>query len=52
MARRFFEDWHVCKRLEHEMRRTVTETDKLLIATRTHKPRRLHLDTDSALEHP
>jgi hypothetical protein len=34
------------------MRRTVTETDKLLIATRTHKPRRLHLDTDSALEHP
>ena len=30
MAGRYFDDWTVGDRLEHEIRRTVTETDNLL----------------------
>jgi acyl dehydratase len=48
MAGRFFEDWKVGDRLEHEIRRTVTETDNLLITTLTHNPQPLHLDAEAA----
>jgi acyl dehydratase len=48
MAGRCFEDWRVGDRIEHEMRRTVTETDNLLITTLTHNPQPLHLDAEAA----
>lgn len=48
MAGRFFEDWKVGDRLEHEIRRTVTETDNVLITTLTHNPQPLHLDAEAA----
>jgi acyl dehydratase len=50
MAGRCFEDWHVGDRLEHEIRRTVTETDNLLITTLTHNPQPLHLDAEAAAQ--
>jgi len=31
MSGRFYENWKVGDRIEHEIRRTVTETDNLLI---------------------
>jgi acyl dehydratase len=48
MAGRFYEDWTVGDHLEHEIRRTVTETDNLLITTLTHNVQPLHLDAESA----
>lgn len=48
MAGRYFEDWAVGDRLDHEIRRTVTETDNLLFSTMTHNPQPLHLDVEAA----
>ncbi len=48
MAGRFFEGWQVGDRIEHEIRRTVTETDNLLFTTMTHNPQPLHLDAEFA----
>jgi acyl dehydratase len=48
MAGRFYEDWKVGDRIEHELRRTVTETDNLLITALTHNPQPLHLDAEAA----
>ena len=48
MAGRFYEDWKVGDPIEHEIRRTVTETDDLLITTLTHNPQPLHLDAEFA----
>ncbi len=48
MAGKFFDDWRVGDRLEHEIRRTVTETDNLLFSTMTHNPQPLHLDAEAA----
>lgn len=50
MAGRFFDDWTVGDRIEHEIRRTVTETDNLLFSTMTHNPQPLHLDAEAARE--
>lgn len=50
MAGRFFEDWTIGDRIEHEIRRTVTETDNLLFSTMTHNPQPLHLDAEAARE--
>ncbi len=50
MAGRFFEEWTVGERMEHEIRRTVTETDNLLFSTMTHNPQPLHLDAEFARE--
>jgi acyl dehydratase len=48
MAGQYYEDlvegWHVA----HAVRRTVTETDNLLITTLTHNPQPLHLDAEYA----
>jgi acyl dehydratase len=48
MSGQYFEDltegWHVA----HAIRRTVTETDNLLITTLTHNPQPLHLDAEYA----
>ena len=48
MAGRYYEEWTVGDRLSHEIRRTVTETDNVLITTLTHNPQPLHLDAEYA----
>ena len=48
MAGRYFDDWSIGDRIEHEIRRTVTETDNLLFSTMTHNPQPLHLDIEVA----
>src|SRR6266481_7801605 len=48
MTGRFYEDWTVGDRVEHEIRRTVTETDNLLISVLTHNAQPLHLDAEAA----
>lgn len=48
MAGRYFDEWAVGDRIVHAIRRTVTETDNLLITTLTHNPQPLHLDADYA----
>ena len=48
MAGRFFDQWQIGDRVEHEIRRTVTETDNLLFSTMTHNPQPLHLDAEAA----
>jgi len=50
MAGKFFDEWEVGERLQHEIRRTVTETDNLLFSTMTHNPQPLHLDVEAAKE--
>ena len=48
MAGKFFDEWQVGDRIEHEIRRTVTETDNLLFSVMTHNPQPLHLDAEAA----
>ena len=48
MAGRFFEEWQVGDRLNHEISRTVTETDNLLFSVMTHNPQPLHIDVEAA----
>ena len=48
MAGRYFDEWHVGDRVQHQLTRTVTETDNLLITTLTHNPQPLHLDYEAA----
>ena len=48
MAGRWFEEWRVGDRIEHEIRRTVTETDNLLFSTMTHNAQPLHIDLEAA----
>jgi acyl dehydratase len=48
MAGRFYEEWTVGDRIEHQPHRTVTEADNLLISTLTHNPQPLHLDAEYA----
>lgn len=48
MPGRFFDEWQVGDRIEHPIRRTVTETDNLLFSTMTHNPQPLHLDAEAA----
>ncbi|MEM8726924.1 MAG: MaoC family dehydratase [Pseudomonadota bacterium] len=50
MAGKFFDEWQVGERIEHDIRRTVTETDNLLFSTMTHNPQPLHLDIEAAKE--
>jgi acyl dehydratase len=48
MAGRFFDEWQVGDRVSHELTRTVTETDNVIITTLTHNPQPLHLDYEAA----
>ncbi len=48
MAGRWFDDWAVGDRIAHPIRRTVTETDNLLLSALTHNPQPLHLDAEYA----
>ncbi|KZE17122.1 MULTISPECIES: MaoC family dehydratase [Sphingomonas] len=48
MTGRFYDDWQIGDRIEHPIRRTVTETDNLLFSTMTHNPQPLHIDAEAA----
>ena len=48
MAGRYFDEWTVGDRIEHEIHRTVTETDNLLFSVMTHNPQPLHIDVEFA----
>ena len=48
MAGRYYDEWQIGDRIEHPIRRTVTETDNLLFTTMTHNPQPLHLDAEAA----
>lgn len=45
---RYFGDWTIGARIEHPIRRTVTESDNLLVSALTHNPQPLHLDAEYA----
>jgi acyl dehydratase len=49
MAGRHFDEWQIGDRIDHEIRRTVTETDNLLFSVMTHNPQPLHIDAEAAL---
>ena len=36
MSGRYFDEWQIGDRIEHPIRRTVTETDNLIFSTMTH----------------
>ncbi len=48
IAGRHYDEWAVGDRVDHPIRRTVTETDNLLFSTMTHNPQPLHLDAEAA----
>ena len=50
MSGRYFDEWQVGDRVAHNVTRTVTETDNVLISTLTHNPQPMHLDAEVARE--
>jgi acyl dehydratase len=48
MGGKYYDQFEVGEVIVHELRRTVTETDNLLICTLTHNPQPLHLDAEYA----
>jgi acyl dehydratase len=48
LAGRYFDEWKVGDRIEHEIRRTVTETDNLLFSAMTYNAQPLHIDLEAA----
>ena len=48
MAGLYFEQFEVGQAFSHGIRRTVTETDNLLLSTMTHNPSAIHLDAHYA----
>lgn len=48
MAGRLYEAFEVGEVIRHDLRRTVTETDNLMISALTHNPQPLHLDAEYA----
>jgi acyl dehydratase len=48
MPGRFFEEWVLGDRIDHQPHRTVTQADNLLISALTHNPQPLHLDAEYA----
>ena len=42
----YFEEFKVGQVFDHPIRRTITETDNVLITTMTHNPAALHLDAE------
>lgn len=48
MAGRYYDEWQIGDRVEHQVTRTVTETDNVLISALTHNPQPLHLDREVA----
>lgn len=52
MPGRYFDEWTIGDRMEHPIRRTVTETDNLLFSTLTHNVQPLHIDVEAAKASP
>ncbi|WNO52920.1 MaoC family dehydratase [Stakelama saccharophila] len=50
MPGRYFDEWQVGDRITHALRRTVTDTDNVMVTTLTHNPQPLHLDAEYAGE--
>jgi acyl dehydratase len=50
VAGRYFDQWRVGDKVQHEIRRTVTEADNLIFSTLTHNPQPLHLDAHFAAQ--
>ena len=48
MTGRTYEQWTIGDHIVHDLRRTVTEADNLLITTLTHNSQPLHLDANYA----
>jgi acyl dehydratase len=48
VAGRYFDQWKLADRVQHEIHRTVTEADNLIFSTLTHNPQPLHLDAEFA----
>jgi acyl dehydratase len=48
MAGKHFDEWKIGEKLEHEIRRTVTETDNVLFSAMTYNPQPLHIDAEFA----
>jgi acyl dehydratase len=46
MAGRLYEAFEIGEVIRHDLRRTVTETDNLMISALTHNPQPLHLDAE------
>ena len=46
MAGLYFDEFSVGQTFDHSIRRTITETDNVLITTMTHNPASLHLDAE------
>jgi len=46
MAGLYFEDFSIGQLFDHPLRRTITETDNVLLSTMTHNPAPLHLDAE------
>jgi acyl dehydratase len=52
MAGLYYEEFEIGHVFRHDIRRTVTETDNVLISTLTHNPAAIHLDAASSAEGP
>jgi acyl dehydratase len=48
MAGKHFDEWVIGEKIEHDIRRTVTETDNLLFSAMTYNPQPLHIDAEFA----
>jgi acyl dehydratase len=48
MAGKHFDEWTIGEKIEHEIRRTVTETDNVLFSAMTYNPQPLHIDAEFA----
>jgi len=46
MAGLYFEEFSIGQLFDHPLRRTITETDNVLLSTMTHNPAPLHLDAE------
>ena len=46
MAGLYYEEFEIGQVFKHEIRRTVTETDNILITALTHNPAAIHLDAE------
>ena len=48
MSGKYFEELEIGMVIEHQVHRTVTESDNLLFSTMTHNPQPLHIDAEFA----
>ncbi len=48
MPGRYFDEWQVGDLIQHEITRTVTEMDNVLVSALTHNPQPMHLDHEVA----